>query len=100
MQRFHLPRLTVEQLGIEGIAGWYFEPSTRDEKKEWVIFQCKCNRRSSFRLHAIDQEGNVTASVLCPFNCGFHEWCILDDWDSDYIKKANDWYPIHAKSGV
>ncbi len=93
MNRKHLPKLEIEQLGKKGVAGWYFEPSNRGDGDE-VIFQCPNNHRGGLALHSIETSGEINASILCNGN-DYHEFCILDDWPSNLFKKAGN--PIVEK---
>ena len=31
--------------------------------------------------HEVDELGNVSPSLICPDECGFHEWVILEGWE-------------------
>jgi DNA-directed RNA polymerase subunit RPC12/RpoP len=47
--------------------------STKDIQVKTYALQCPtCNKAFCLAQHAVDLNGNVTPSVVCPFNCGFH----------------------------
>ena len=39
-----------------------------------------CGRIASLRNHDIDADGKVTPSLVCAYECGFHEYVILKGW--------------------
>ncbi len=43
-------------------------------------FTCPCGILGYLENHAIDARGYVTPSVVCPENCGFHEFIQLEGW--------------------
>lgn len=46
----------------------------------------RCGRYTHLHpdYHAIDRDGNVTPSVICPFDsCDFHDFVRLDGWLSE-----------------
>lgn len=40
----------------------------------------KCGEAGSLAQHKIADDGMVTPSVVCPNDCGFHEYVKLDGW--------------------
>lgn len=39
--------------------------------------------------HEIEENGNVNASVVCPYkDCGFHEFVVLEDWNGGKINRV------------
>lgn len=44
---------------------------------------CKCLSPIKQPVHAIDQEGVVAPSVVCPNGCGFHAFVTLDKWEEE-----------------
>lgn len=46
-----------------------------------AVFNCPgCGITAYLEEHAVDSEGFVTPSVVCPSNCGFHEFIQLKGW--------------------
>jgi len=44
-------------------------------------FTCpNCGELGSLTDHDIDDNGNVSPSVVCSYDCGFHEYIKLDGW--------------------
>jgi DNA-directed RNA polymerase subunit RPC12/RpoP len=42
-------------------------------EKHTYALQCPtCSRAFCLAGHTIDNDGNISPSVVCPFNCGFH----------------------------
>ena len=76
------------------VAGWFIDP------KDGVFFITP-NVRGMGRLtlHTIDNNGEVNASVLVRGvgydgkDAEYHEFVILDDWDSSYHKDAGKVMP-------
>ncbi len=87
MDRKHLPKLEGDQI-FEHKAGWFL---INEKDGHIPAFHCKCGENGELRNHSIESNGEINASVLCPKN-DYHEFCILDDWDKCYRKKAGDRY--------
>lgn len=46
-----------------------------------VFVSCPgCGQSASMSDHTIAADGTVTPSVVCPFECGFHDMVRLRDW--------------------
>lgn len=41
-----------------------------------------CGQEAPIKGHTIDAGGKVTPSLMCPFDCGFHDFVTLGDWSS------------------
>ena len=92
MERKHIPHLQFDSIPESG-GGW----AVLD--KEIEFFCPNCRHWAGLRLHSIDQNGEVNASVACAGKkklgeervpCDYHEFVILDDWPHDWSKKAGD----------
>lgn len=47
-----------------------------------AFFSCPtCGRLGSLIDHEIADDGTVTPSVVCSYDCGFHEYIVLKDWN-------------------
>lgn len=47
----------------------------------FVFLSCPgCGQTASMSDHSIADDGTVTPSVVCPFECGFHDYVKLLDW--------------------
>lgn len=44
-------------------------------------FSCPtCGKLGTLSDHQIAADGTVTPSVVCSYDCGFHEWIMLEGW--------------------
>ncbi len=51
------------------------------ETKRSAMVTCPgCGREMSLTGHYIFYDGKVTPSLVCPFDCGFHDWITLENW--------------------
>ncbi len=51
-----------------------------EEDIKTVALQCPiCNKAFCLTNHKIDNNGMVTPSVVCPYNCGFHVMMMIKD---------------------
>jgi hypothetical protein len=58
--------------------GQYIDWIHGEEAIKTFALQCPtCHRAFCLANHSVDKEGKVTPSVVCPFNCGFHEFLEL-----------------------
>lgn len=64
----------------ELMPGSWSRGETWDKKKTGIITCPICGGAFSLSNHTINEFGLVSPSVVCPYNCTFHEWIILDDW--------------------
>lgn len=39
-----------------------------------------CGQEAPIKEHHIFYDGTVTPSLVCPFDCGFHDWITLENW--------------------
>lgn len=46
----------------------------------------KCGQIASLSYHEIDENGFVSPSVVCPAECGFHEYIHLSEWKASQMK--------------
>lgn len=71
MDRIHINRLEVEQLGIDNVVGWYMDELNVDRSLisgeiKYPVFQSSCcNKRTVLTNHSIGSDGEVNASILC-----------------------------------
>jgi hypothetical protein len=106
-ERKHVPRLT----DFDQPSGWYFEdegcgkPFVENPDGSMVVFKCpNCHMHGSLRLHNVDANGEVNASVGCNGKkkvqqapnewarvpCDYHEYVILDEWPTNCAKLAGE----------
>lgn len=46
-----------------------------------IFFRCpKCGEIATIDNHTVDADGKVNPSVVCPYECGFHDYIRLMDW--------------------
>lgn len=57
---------------------------------EWRIkFACpQCGTEAGLDDHEIDADGEVSPSVHCATDCGFHDHVVLIDWDRPTVEGA------------
>lgn len=58
-----------------------------EEKSEEPVLRCPnpdCSKVYWLDEHEVDIFGNVTPSVVCPFNCGFHAFIRLEQWGEQW----------------
>ncbi len=52
-----------------------------DGKRTATVSCPECGRACSLSQHEIDAEGNVSPSVVCPYDdCDWHVWIRLEGW--------------------
>lgn len=51
---------------------WIHNESATIAKQTYALQCPTCSRAFCLADHAVDINGNVSPSVVCPFNCGFH----------------------------
>lgn len=55
-------------------------PGAPGSKRSAMVCCPGCGKIASLTDHAIDPDGTVTPSLVCPFECGFHDLVRLLDW--------------------
>lgn len=52
-----------------------------EDGKRTAIVSCPgCSQVASLSAHTIADNGDVDPSLVCPFDCGFHEYVTLGGW--------------------
>jgi len=76
---------------IPGQGAWDVHFFT-NKQKPILIFRCpSCQRQGALNEHKVDKHGNVTPSVVCPYeDCNFHEWIRLDGWKGMPCARYNE----------
>lgn len=46
-----------------------------------VLLTCPGCGYEAFLDHDVAPDGSVSPSVVCPMDCGFHDFVRLEDWD-------------------
>jgi len=103
MARYHLKKLPEDSFDDPNTGGgWIVHKEVSYEKDEYLghymMMRCpKCLQLAGLELHSIEPNGEVNASILCNCRtkdgeCGWHEWAVLDEWDSRWRKNAGDRY--------
>lgn len=52
----------------------------RDGRRSALMSCPKCGQTCSLSHHKIQDNGEVQPSVVCPMDCGFHEYVKLAGW--------------------
>ncbi len=56
----------------------------KNDGSQIVLIKCKCGWIGSLVDHDVDDEGQVSPSVICSNeDCDFHEYVILDGWGEE-----------------
>jgi len=71
----------ILQGDIDARAGCW-RGGTRPDGTRTASVSCpNCGKVASLSDHAIGAGGYVTPSLICPFDCSFHDYVQLDGWD-------------------
>lgn len=70
------PMLT--RMSVETKAQW--KGGLSDGKRTALVSCPECGKVASLSGHTIAANGDVTPSLICPFDCGFHEYVTLEGW--------------------
>jgi len=59
--------------------GWH--PAQTDSGERTALVSCpQCGERFSLRKYAVLESGSVGPAVVCPAECGFERWSVLEGW--------------------
>lgn len=59
-----------------------WRPLTLDIRRRTAVLFCPdCGRRGTLEDHVIEDDGRVSPSVVCPNDCGFHDFVTLAGWE-------------------
>lgn len=67
--------------------GWIEHPEPGVVKPD--LYCPGCGRSGHLGGHEIRPDGAVSPSVVCPFECGFHAFVILDGWPGRFLRAEN-----------
>lgn len=79
MPEYMLLKQNTRRDGVMAKAEWR-RGSKADGTKSATISCPGCGKIASLGDHTIMAEGDVFPSLVCPFDCGFHQFVKLEGW--------------------
>lgn len=83
-----MSRLAIPQVRTRGDVGWMAVNRFHGTDDPNVLMDCPGCRQPIALHHAIDAEGVVAPSVVCPWpGCSFHTFVRLAGWDGGAVPR-------------
>lgn len=73
----------------QGGKGTWFPTRLADGQRSAMLVCPTCGQPASLSNHVIEADGSVTPSVVCPYECPFHEFIQLADWFDDDVSSSD-----------
>lgn len=84
-EKTHVPLVLKKYTGTHNgrPAGTWKPLKTSDGKTNATVACPGCGKTATLESHRIHRDGHVWPSLVCPNNCGFHDFVYLKDWTEE-----------------